>query len=76
MLNRLPSDPGSFRELLSDLGLSLLTRRIARVLDVSERTVWRWLSTVGPQTARLSLWRLSRQGQSANEPGCGNRSSK
>ncbi|WP_350340384.1 helix-turn-helix domain-containing protein [Roseateles aquae] len=65
MLNRLPSDPGSFRELLSDLGLSAHdTPRIARALGVSERTVWRWFASEAPRVARLSLWWLSRHGHS------------
>lgn len=66
MLNRLPSDPASFRELAKDLGLTTTdTRRIARALDVSERTVRRWWASDAPRSARLALWWLSRAGHSA-----------
>src|SRR6218665_133106 len=65
MLNRLPSDPGSFRDLLSDLGLkSSDAPRIARALDVSESTIWRWMRDGAPKTACLSLWWLSHHGHS------------
>lgn len=66
MINRLPSDTASFRELADDLGLSTSdTPRIARALGVSESTVWRWWKTGAPKTARLALWWLSREGHSA-----------
>lgn len=65
MLNRLPSDTASFRELAADLGLTTTdTRRIARALDVSERTVRRWWASNAPRSARLALWWLSREGHS------------
>jgi hypothetical protein len=65
MLNRLPSDPGSFEELLQDLGLRPSdTPRIARSLGVSETTIWRWKRSGAPRIARLALWWLSREGHS------------
>ncbi|MFN3812168.1 MAG: helix-turn-helix domain-containing protein [Roseateles asaccharophilus] len=65
MLNRLPSDTGSFEDLLADLGLGPSdTARIARALGVSESTVWRWKRSGAPKTARLALWWLSREGHS------------
>lgn len=65
MINRLPSDPGSFQDLLAELGLkSSDAPRIARALGVSETTFWRWKRSGAPKTACLSLWWLSRQGHS------------
>lgn len=65
MLNRLPSGTGSFRELAEDIGLKPSdNKRIARALDVSERTVRRWWTSEAPKTACLALWWLSREGHS------------
>lgn len=63
MLNRLPSDLPSFRELANDIGLKTSdTRAIARALGVSERTIWTWWASDSPRPARLALWWLSRWG--------------
>lgn len=63
MLNRLPKYAGSFAELLEELGLQAAdTPQIAKALDVSESTVWRWKRHGAPRIACLSLWWLSREG--------------
>lgn len=51
--------------MLAELGLHQADApKIAKALGVSERTIWRWIATDAPKTARLSLWWLSRAGHS------------
>jgi len=63
MLNRLPKFAGNLPDLLADIG-NPKPAAIAKALDVSERTVQRWMRTGAPRTALLSLWWLSREGHS------------
>jgi len=63
MLNRLPKEPGPWRELLRQIG-NPDAAKIARALGVSTRTVQRWNRGEAPRAARLSLWWLSHEGHS------------
>jgi hypothetical protein len=63
MLNRLPKYPGTWPEILADVG-NPNAAKIAAALGVSRRTVDRWNDTEAPKIARLSLWWLSREGHS------------
>lgn len=53
----------ALRDILADIpGATPVD--VARFLDVSERTVWRWLSDdCAPRAALLALWFVTQQGQ-------------
>lgn len=65
MLNRLPSGTQSFRELLDSLGIAPAEYpRLARLLGVSVRTVFRWRVSDAPLSVRLALWWITPEGLS------------
>lgn len=52
------------RDVMADLPPGTTPADVARFLDVSERTVWRWLSQDDcPRAALLALWFCTRAGQ-------------
>lgn len=65
MLNRLPQQCPSLLMLLDDLG-NPSAKKVASALDVSERTVRRWIAQdSAPNTALFALFWLTRWGQSS-----------
>jgi len=63
MLNRIPRNIPPLSVLLAELGAT--PRAVARVLQVSERTVYQWLKTGRePWSARVALFWLTRWGYS------------
>lgn len=72
MLNRLPREAPSFAELVRDIG-SPKPAALAKALDVSERTIHRWMRGKAPRAARLSLWWLSFEGHSTWDAEMANR---
>lgn len=63
MLNRIPRNIPPLSTLLAELGAT--PRAVARVLQVSERTVRRWVrSGTEPQAVRIALFWLTRWGYS------------
>lgn len=65
MLNRLPSGTQSFRELIDSLGIAPAEYpRLARLLGVSVRTVFRWRVSDAPLAVRLALWWITPEGLS------------
>lgn len=72
MLNRLPKDPGTWADLVAQLGHPTAPE-IARALGVARRTVERWNCGKAPRSARLSLWWLSHEGHSTWDAEMANR---
>ena len=65
MLNRLPVQIPPLWLLLDDIG-NPPAKRLAKALDVTERTVKKWIrDDVAPRPVMLSLYWLTRWGQSA-----------
>ena len=65
MLNRLPDNLPSWNLMLDDIGAPS-SRQVAKKLQVSERRVRAWCkSDDAPHLARLSVYWLTRWGQSA-----------
>ncbi|RUS68002.1 hypothetical protein CUZ56_00485 [Saezia sanguinis] len=63
MLNRIPRNIPPLPVLLAEIGAT--PRQVARVLQVSERTVYQWLKTGRePWSARIALFWLTRWGYS------------
>lgn len=63
MLNRIPRNIPPLSTLLAELGAT--PRQVARVLQVSEKTVKRWIkSGTEPQAVRIALFWLTRWGYS------------
>ena len=63
MLNRLPDHLGSFAQLRALLGRPT-PRELARALDVSERTVYRWIAAdTAPRTVMAALYWLTDYGR-------------
>lgn len=62
MLNRLPKDMPSLKEMMADCG-NAKPRDVAKALGVSERTVISWLSVgSAPRPALLALFWMTRWG--------------
>lgn len=72
MLNRLPKDPGTWADLVAQIGAPSAAQ-IARALGVSRRTVERWNREEAPRHARLCLWWLSHEGHSVWDSEMANR---
>lgn len=63
MLNRLPDHLGSFEQLRAMLGRPS-PRELARALDVSERTVYRWIAAdQAPRAVMAALYWLTDYGR-------------
>ena len=67
MLNRLPRQMPPLDVMLADIG-NPTTREVARALDVTERTVRRWLSHgTAPRPVMLALFWVTSWGLSATD---------